>query len=937
MSVFTAGIVWDPREPLPPELQSSTGTRHALFSSLTQRHVNLPARLSVPSDESLSHTPANGASILPQKMLPDGVIKESSRTLLPPTSISIEGRIIHDTASITVSQAFWNNADISIPKASYVFPLPSGCTVTSFSCRVGKDKVLRAKAKPKMEANEAFQQAIVLGHTTALLEQNTPEIFTASLGNIPPDTRLEAKLTYITLLKHQFSDERNVSTLSIPTAIANRYGNAPADITVSGSQGVPRTFTLQIEVLEARERLEIKSESHQILLDRGMNKRQPSKWEALAENSHEPTTEVAVVKLDPKVNFLHEDFVLTIKSDTSKMMTQPHAWLESHPTLENQNALMITIPSSFMAEERLSTRGEILFLVDRSGSMRDKIGAVKSSLRFFLKGIPLGRTFNIWSFGSFHVKLWSRSKTYSAESLHTAMNYVETRFNSDMGGTELLPALTALLQGRDSSCPCDIVILTDGEVWRLDETLALVQKTRIDSKGALRFFSLGIGAHVSHALVQGIASRGGGYSEVIPKASLGGWEDRLVAMLKAALTSHESTLDVKLNGETYRGFLTSPSDIGTLNLFQRNRIFVLSTSDSSLDQLTSVTIESLDSDGHQVHTAIGITRLQNQDAALNNLAARAVLDELEHSITGISIAPYGQASRSSSRMRLDETQAVDLACRFSLLSKWTSLFLQQENTRSEAERESFQTIITVSHVGGDSDLLQSRGTSRFITKWNRLRPSNESQSAFPPHDDLFDYLTTPRASTNDSRHTPLSGEWPKKRGRPKSHYHKHAAAFQSQVRPCQMSSNLQKEFVGKLLAYQNFDGSIGVSVQSLLVPSLAEAAREIQEYAVNESGAVRSLAALLAYTVIVVLSLERDFQDCEGLWDLMRTKAVGYISTQVSDEKKKDKLMEFTKGLLTSHGFALSKSGADSDEAVDDPQGPGDRTKPTLVHIAPID
>jgi hypothetical protein len=95
----------------------------------------------------------------------------------------------------------------------------------------------------------------------------------------------------------------------------------------------------------------------------------------------------------------------------------------------------------------------------------------------------------------------------------------------------------------------DIVILTDGEVWRLDETIDFVQQKRRETEGRVRFFALGIGNAVSHELVEGIAKVGGGYAEVIPAASQGGWEDRVVAMLRAALVGHTGPLRIEFEND----------------------------------------------------------------------------------------------------------------------------------------------------------------------------------------------------------------------------------------------------------------------------------------------------------------------------------------------------------------------------------------------------
>jgi hypothetical protein len=51
---------------------------------------------------------------------------------------------------------------------------------------------------------------------------------------------------------------------------------------------------------------------------------------------------------------------------------------------------------------------------------------------------------------------------------------------------------------------------------------------------------------VSHELVEGIAKAGGGYAEIIRSASEGGWEDRVVAVLGAAIHGHLPPLRLDL-------------------------------------------------------------------------------------------------------------------------------------------------------------------------------------------------------------------------------------------------------------------------------------------------------------------------------------------------------------------------------------------------------
>ncbi len=149
-----------------------------------------------------------------------------------------------------------------------------------------------------------------------------------------------------------------------------------------------------------------------------------------------------------------------------------------------------------------------------------------------------------------------------------ALSWVESSFDANIGGTELLPALKAIVAAQDKTLMTDIIVLTDGEVWRLDQTLDLIQKTRATTEGRIRFFSLGIGTSVSHALVNGIAKAGGGYAEVVQEASQGGWEDRVVAMAKAALMSaHLGPLRVEFDIQYRNGNKKSKSP----NIITRRR------------------------------------------------------------------------------------------------------------------------------------------------------------------------------------------------------------------------------------------------------------------------------------------------------------------------------------------------------------------------------
>jgi len=233
--------------------------------------------------------------------------------------------------------------------------------------------------------------------------------------------------------------------------------------------------------------------------------------------------ETALIQLWSSSTSLGRDFVLDIATRHDGENEAPQAWMEEHPTLPSQRALMVTLPPKVLGQAghrgtAADGKGEVIFLADQSGSMSDKIRSLKSAMQFFLKGILLGTKFNIWSLGSRYRSWCSRSVDYDEASLDAALAYVVKTFDADLGGTELFPAIQAVVAARDKARMTNVIVLTDGQTWRLDATLVFIQQTRVRNKGRVRFFSLSIGDGVLHARVEGIAKAGGSYAEVIPSS-----------------------------------------------------------------------------------------------------------------------------------------------------------------------------------------------------------------------------------------------------------------------------------------------------------------------------------------------------------------------------------------------------------------------------------
>ena len=158
-----------------------------------------------------------------------------------------------------------------------------------------------------------------------------------------------------------------------------------------------------------------------------------------------------------------------------------------------------------------STPGDIVFVVDRSGSMEgSSIEEVRNALQLCLRSMIPGCRFNIVGFGDRFESLFpgagATTRPAWPRRASTSRRSRGSRRDRDSSGAEVR-ARTA----RGSVAPRHIVVLTDGEVTNTDAVLSLAKS----HAARARIFTFGIGAGASQHLVNGLARAGGGTAEFI--------------------------------------------------------------------------------------------------------------------------------------------------------------------------------------------------------------------------------------------------------------------------------------------------------------------------------------------------------------------------------------------------------------------------------------
>ncbi|KAF5700235.1 hypothetical protein FGLOB1_10902 [Fusarium globosum] len=629
---------------------------------------------------------------------------------LPMLSVSLTATVDGTVSHTELVQKFHNPSDIIIESAKHVFPLYDGAVITSFECTIGDERRVRGVVKPKAQARKEFEEAVRdKVAAPALLEEHTPEIFETSLGNIPADTTVEIKITYVQELKVVMMESEATEgiALTIPMSIAPRYSKAP--IEWEPASKVPEEkLDIWIKVVDNGKvnHEGCDGESGHLLQFEGSKPVEYSNF--LEKDASSKTYYVWHHVSEPAI--LRKDFVFVIQMKEghhikSRAIARPAdgngfaaVTVNIRPNDLFRNAI---IPQSFT--------GEILFLLDQSGSMEwsngspdygrrhtgsRKIDVMREAMLLALSGIPSTCVFNVISWGSATMGLWETSRPHTQENIREAKGYV-SQVEADMGGTDLLRALESTakrrVQDRGST---QIIILTDGKL-EPEESIEFIWKKRQLFGDSIRFFALGIGEEVSHRLVESIAECGGGYSDVVHTTQTPRWHDRLNRLLKSALEPNSWSCDIDLGSQFERKDLTdfklrdekalesgktpyiqAPFPISSLHPFSFASISFLIDLRHGGELPRTVTISTTTAGAKKKTYELAVEASSGSDDTIHRLVAKSVLLDLQD-----------QIKRGTAETKIAKENAENIGTMYSITSKWTSFVAISENQPTQTVEE----------------------------------------------------------------------------------------------------------------------------------------------------------------------------------------------------------------------------------------------------------
>lgn len=581
---------------------------------------------------------------------------------VPLTGVRIDVRAHGVASAVTVSQRYVNREKVPV-EAVYSFPLEEQAAVYAFEALVG-DQLVVSEVMEKDKAFDEYDQAMAEGSGAYLFDQDRPNLFTASIGNLLPGQQAVVTVKYVARLERLGDQVR----LKIPTTVAPRYipeqqlrEMDPSEFdhlnppTVPG--GVPYGLTVKVSFHGASRVTIVECPSHPVRVSTKGKK--------------------ATVELSGPDVQLDRDIVVTF---TMKDAGETALYVARDDC--GDSILMLDVLPPRDADR---APVEAVFLIDRSGSMTgSSIAQARAALLLALSSLHEGDRFNVVGFGSHVQSVFEGSVMYDDATLDQARSAVEA-WHANLGGTEIMTPLRQILEAPAAELPRRMLVLTDGEVANEDACLALAElhpETTI--------FTIGVGYGASDHLVRGLARAGNGQAEFVHP----GERIEAALMRQMARLTTAGLLEPRIDWGALEPDLVAPAQLpplypGTpLTVFARvpasRRVGAgdpqLSLEDSSGH--AEVALTATGAEGAVRLSATASLADAAADDAIPRLFAREAIRDLEE---GAGAAARGSQQRDRREARVKDA-IVALATRYTLMSSHTSFVgVEQREGESSAD------------------------------------------------------------------------------------------------------------------------------------------------------------------------------------------------------------------------------------------------------------
>uniref|UniRef100_A0A3B4UNQ4 Poly [ADP-ribose] polymerase n=1 Tax=Seriola dumerili TaxID=41447 RepID=A0A3B4UNQ4_SERDU len=583
-------------------------------------------QFSIEGDQLKEFSPTINTSIKnPLEDVTAGLL-DSSGQQLPLQAVHVKCKLRDLLSQVIIFQKYTNTSSVPI-EAKYVFPLDDSAAVCGFEAFINGKHVV-GKVKEKETARKEYKQAIEKGHGAYLMDQDAPDVFTISVGNLPPGATVLIKVTFVSELI-----VRDGGILfSLPGSVAPWQESAALNQTTQVTREAVsdvlflslREFTLDVSVEMPYEITRLQCFTHKVKIKRTQCK--------------------AVVSVLPGEVMGAEGFQLSVALSEVHL---PRMWVETHPDKDSQACMLVFYPAFDINSS--SASDEVVLLLDTSESMKgESLHMAQRIALQVLKTLGHNLRLNVILFGTGRYFL-----------------HVEYQRLSPVGGsTELWRPLRALSLLPPSRGTRNLLLLSDGHIQNAELTLQLLR----DNAQHSRLFTCGLSPTANRHMLRALAQAGGGAYEFFDTKTKHNWAEKVAAQVKRIASPGCSSVSVKWQqfNPTAPTPVQAPKQLHAL--FNDCHTLVY----GFVPHCTQATLLG-NLSGQELKTMVSTSELQKtRGTFLHKLTARALIRDYEDGNLDTN-----EAEHEGKKEEL-KSFIVELSKEFSILSQFTSFVAIEE-------------------------------------------------------------------------------------------------------------------------------------------------------------------------------------------------------------------------------------------------------------------
>ena len=450
--------------------------------------TTLPSPSRVPA---MFPTTAHGAGTGAELVTSDG-------RALPLEATTLHAEVQGGLARYVLEQRYRNAYDETL-HVVYRMPLPADGAVSGYAFEIG-GRVIKGVVDRKRAARERFEEAIVKGHTAALLEQERADIFTQRIGNVPGGETIVARITVDQRLAWLPEGEWE---LRFPTVIGPRYCG-----TVETADDVRATH-LKVTTQPLRVNAQLALTIRDAIL--GGSKPSSPTHVLVHGDAGEPYRTAAgaagaTITLAPGAR-LDRDLVVRWPVAAPEVGV---ALALARP-VEGDAFGLVTIVPPARSVNRAPVARDLTVLLDTSGSMDGvPLTKAKQVVCMLLDSLAEQDRFELIEFSDRPSRYKREPLQATAQAKHAAIAWVRARKAS--GGTEMREGVLEALDTLRVGAQRQVIVVTDGYVGGEQQILEALHDHLPRS---CRLHVLGVGDAVNRSLATQLSRAGRGVEVLV--------------------------------------------------------------------------------------------------------------------------------------------------------------------------------------------------------------------------------------------------------------------------------------------------------------------------------------------------------------------------------------------------------------------------------------